>query len=330
MFCSNCGSELAEGAVFCHQCGAKVNGAANTVQRNQIDTSKGLEREALRIYLSDVLALECIVNQFSKRASQLNNDISWIERNNYSQAYMLSNINYHAYFLYDGNNFGVLTTERGDRIERSNCYDDTVWTRAEDILKIINVNNTWEEFVPCTYGIFEAKKKRKMFKEQFLDAYADFKRKAPAGYQMNLEKVSEMNHKHKMLCKEWDEAKSLLQKFYQVNIIPESFRNDLYAIFYLHNFVTTSNMSFETALLHYNLEEIKAKLDTIIKQQQEIIINQAITIAQNKTICEQNQRQLEKLSNIESNSYYAAQYAEIAAKNAEAAAWIGLANYIGK
>ena len=56
-------------------------------------------------------------------------------------------------------------------------------------------------------------------------------------------------------------------------------------------------------------------------------------IAQNQTICEQNQLQLqklEKLANIENNTYNAAQYAEIAAKNAEAAAWIGLANYIGK
>ena len=73
-------------------------------------------------------------------------------------------------------------------------------------------------------------------------------------------------------------------------------------------------------MLHYNLEEIKSKLDTIIEQQKEIIVNQAIAIAQNKTICEQNQKQLEKSSNIETNSYCAAQYAEIGARNAEAAA----------
>lgn len=87
-------------------------------------------------------------------------------------------------------------------------------------------------------------------------------------------------------------------------------------------------MSFETALLHYNLEEIKAKLDTIIAQQQEIIINQSIMMAQNREICEQNQKKLARLASIESNTHNAAQYAEIAARNAEASAWIGAANYI--
>lgn len=330
VFCSSCGGKLAEGALFCQQCGTKVNRAEN-VQIKHNDTSKSLDREALKIYLGDVLALECIVNRYAKKSKQQNDDIAWIQRNNYTQSYVLNNDrNYHAYFLYDGKNIGVLTAYHGKRIEYSNSYTDTEWTIVEDVLKIIDQKETWYEFVSSAYGFFEGNKKRKKFKEDFLKAYADFKRKAPAGYQRNIQRSADLIYHNKLLCKEWDQAKVLLQKLYKVNIIPQSFRNDIYAIFYLHNFVTTSNLSLETALLHYNLEEIKAKLDTIIQQQQEIIINQAITIAQNRTLCEQNQKQLEKLSNIEDNSYYAAQYAEIGARNAEAAAWIGLANYIGK
>ena len=78
---------------------------------------------------------------------------------------------------------------------------------------------------------------------------------------------------------------------------------------------------------------LKTKLDKIIIQQQEIIINQAQLLAQNQTICEQNKRQLtelERLANIENNTAHAAQYAEIAARNAETATWISLANYISK
>ena len=83
-----------------------------------------------------------------------------------------------------------------------------------------------------------------------------------------------------------------------------------------------------TALLHFDLNEIKKKLDKIIAQQEEIIIQQAINNAQNQQLLRQNQQQLEYLSTIESNTSQAAQYAEIAANNAEACAWIGMANYI--
>ena len=58
----------------------------------------------------------------------------------------------------------------------------------------------------------------------------------------------------------------------------------------------------------------------------EIIINQAEQEAQNKKLYEQNQRTLEKLSEIEGNTYYAAQYAEIAADNAETVAWLEVVN----
>lgn len=89
-------------------------------------------------------------------------------------------------------------------------------------------------------------------------------------------------------------------------------------------------MSFEVALLHYNLEEIKTKLDTVIERQKEMIINQERMIAQNKEILKQNQDLLGRLAMIENNTYYASQYAEIAANNAKACAWFGMANFMRK
>ena len=68
----------------------------------------------------------------------------------------------------------------------------------------------------------------------------------------------------------------------------------------------------------------------IIAQQQEIIIQQAVLAAQNQQMLRQNQMQLERLAAIEDNTRQAAQYAEIAAVNAEACAWIGYASYIDR
>ena len=92
----------------------------------------------------------------------------------------------------------------------------------------------------------------------------------------------------------------------------------------------SSQGTLSEALLHYDLKQIKDKLDKIIDQQQEIIINQAIIATQNKQLIQQKQDMLKSLSSIERNTYQASQYAEIAASNAEACAWIGLANYIRK
>lgn len=99
-------------------------------------------------------------------------------------------------------------------------------------------------------------------------------------------------------------------------------------MYYLNDFIQTSNESLSTALLHFDLNEIKQKLDTVIEQQEEIIINQAIIQAQNEQMIKQNTNMLNSLASIEGNTHMASQYAEIAANNAEACAWIGVANYI--
>ena len=94
--------------------------------------------------------------------------------------------------------------------------------------------------------------------------------------------------------------------------------------------MSTSRESFTTALLHRDLNEIKAKLDKIIAQQESIIIQNAVRIAQNEKLSKQNQQQLEHLSRIELNTSQAKQYAQVAANNAEICAWINMAKYIEK
>lgn len=118
-----------------------------------------------------------------------------------------------------------------------------------------------------------------------------------------------------------------MENAYSVNIVPQQFRN-LYAIYYLCEFISTSNESFSNALLQCNLEEIKQQLATVIENQREMIINQAILIAQNEEIIAQNNQNLKHLAKVENNTAFAAKYSQIAAVNAEACAWIGVANYI--
>lgn len=103
---------------------------------------------------------------------------------------------------------------------------------------------------------------------------------------------------------------------------------NIYSIFYLYDYLSTSQESLQSALLHYNLEEIKTRIDEVISQQSEIILQQAIQTAHLEVIENQNTKILKHAAETEQNTALAAQYAQIAANNAEACAWINLAQYI--
>lgn len=115
----------------------------------------------------------------------------------------------------------------------------------------------------------------------FQRAYADFQNCCEAGLVRNQKIRFAMLKDRKALMEEIESLEKLLKKTYDVNVIPSRFRKNLYAIYYLHDFVTSSNQSLATAMLHFDLNEIKAKLDRIIDQQEEIIIQQSVIMAQN-------------------------------------------------
>jgi hypothetical protein len=165
----------------------------------------------------------------------------------------------------------------------------------------------------------------------------DFKMKiydeATAVFQADCEKrKEELNEKCRSgdVCiseinTEIDEISNQLEQAYSANIIPRPFRN-IQGIYYLYDYLSTSNQSLSEALLQCNLEAIKNKLDNVIKQQGEYIIQQAQA---NAALYEQNQSILNSLidlnskaddlnskaDSIASNTSMAAKYAQISATN---------------
>ena len=65
MFCSKCGCKLNNEALFCHNCGEKVSinkNLENSIEKESREIE--LNRTALKIYLYDILTLECIKNKY--------------------------------------------------------------------------------------------------------------------------------------------------------------------------------------------------------------------------------------------------------------------------
>lgn len=113
----------------------------------------------------------------------------------------------------------------------------------------------------------------------------------------------------------------LLDTAYAVNIIPAKYRN-IYAAYFLYEYISTSTVTLSEALYHCDLDEISKKLDTIIEQQQEIIMELARSNALNEQIVRQNEETLKYAIAAENNTALAAQYSQVAAINSNTVAQI--------
>lgn len=120
---------------------------------------------------------------------------------------------------------------------------------------------------------------------------------------------NELTQQREETQKEYDAASSVLISAYSANIIPMQFRN-ITGVYYLYDYLSTSNQSLSEALMQANLEAIKQKLDTVISQQSELIIETAQLNAKMGKVMEYTEATMQ-------NTAVAAQYARITAANTD-------------
>jgi len=136
-------------------------------------------------------------------------------------------------------------------------------------------------------------------------------------------------------------AENIRDELYNLNIIPKKFRK-LGCVYFIYDFYASSNTPLDNIFLHVDLDKIQSQLNTVIHNQQNSILQQAIMIAQNKEMMLQNQRLFNKLSDmhgemanmnkklesIQESGNETSKWSRIAALNAEACAWLSAANYL--
>jgi hypothetical protein len=94
-------------------------------------------------------------------------------------------------------------------------------------------------------------------------------------------KIAQEQKKQQILLKRKDffnqqikKISKILTVLYSPNVIPAPYRN-VYAAYYLHDYISTSQENdVDSVIKTFVLEKISAKLDTIITQQTQIIMNQ--------------------------------------------------------
>lgn len=325
MFCQNCGCSLSDNINFCPKCGSKTENLSIQKEDKLFqheDTSQAeMNRDVIIQYLYDVRSLEVarkkihdnmesvkaysnslgISQSFQKpildTESQIG-DIAMCVILSLIAGSVVIGIGWFLSWLFDSDALLILGILVGIiAIIGGICY--FAYSQHQE--------NTNHDYQIIEYNNRIASDKKRVEQEllekaQLEDALIDMK-------------------------KEFQTAENLLEQAYSVNILPMQFRN-IYAVYYLYDYLSTSFETLRDALLQCNLDEIKQKLNTVIEQQQEIILNQAIMISQMAELQAQNQEMLYHAAATEQNTALAAQYAQIAANNAEACAWIGVAQYI--
>lgn len=372
MFCYNCGYKINDDANFCPKCGTVLKNVTETRRETTVKKDNEiLDRKALEIYLRDLLSLEFIVKKYKEekenaervfnkevlrrgcyiKVYRLSQDDDWIKsegnrehylsfcyNDNGGENYKLmmeydwESENYYPCALYVVGENDQWMSEYGS----ANQYKWINLTRKE--LDNLNKRSGWNSLkLLKEYGVLRIGRVNSEIDHAirtFTKYYGHFCSECKQGLVENRKMVDKFEKDKEGISAELVKFERVLEKAYSINIIPQQYRN-IYAIHYLSSFIDTSTESLSTAMLHLNLDSIINKLDKIIEQQKEIIINQRIQEAQNEMLLKQNQEYLKRLDRIErstksiaDSAYSTSVYAKIAASNAEASALIGLANYL--
>lgn len=218
-----------------------------------------------------------------------------------------------------------------------------IFTHSENVVSDVIWNIVGN---PIVFGqtIYGAEKQifrnRSSARTAWLEDLEDYKRCKSTLISEQKKEIVELKKARDVIQNEINEATGILNSLYDVNIIPKKFRN-LKAIYSICDYFDSSIETLSFILFHLDLDEMMSKLDDVINKQQEIVINQTVMISQNEEMIIQNDSVLCELADltksvannsaylahIEDNTAKAANWASIAADNAEACAWLGMAHY---
>lgn len=142
------------------------------------------------------------------------------------------------------------------------------------------------------------------------------------------------NQKVQYYGKYLSEVSKIRDRVYSVNIIARNYRNE-YAAYYLYDWFSSSQSDdLDMALQMFVLEEIKARLDRVIANQTEILLNQRIQLALQRQSLEQQQRHSEmmrtKLNQINASNEERNTYLKMIESNTATTAYFAVADYIRK
>lgn len=325
MFCVNCGKEINDNQKFCRYCGVKNeidnnltssnSEILNNTQSQQINTL--FNRDVLNNYLYNVRALEIMNNKLIQKKNNILYKINQLGFKN--EPYAPGGYGEEFFFtILIMGGISLAAWLIGSLLEKT-IGKITSEAFFHDLYVFVIIATLVIGTGVIIYYIVSTVKDKKDYQLQLIN---DKERVEKELVQKEL-----LNSQLPSLQNEIDKIEALLLDAYSINIIPSKFRN-IYAAYFLYDFISTSTASLNEALLHCDLDTIQQKLDEVIQQQESMIMELAYQNALNEKIVRQNEQILGHAIQTENNAALAAQYTKIAANNTGVVAAIQMSEYL--
>ena len=341
ILCKNCGEPLEEGFCFCANCGTR-----NDAQETNQASSSGSKESTIVVpvekatdtveYLQRVTSLEKSIYAQAQTINELKNHINSLgHHQEYSEPRHLGEYT-------DNILKGIWTALTSGTI----VVGILIWLCSKlAFWPSIMLGAVISVGVVIAFNLLECNSVNKQRDERYENEFAQYNAAVKAD-KMRVE--AELEEKQSLIPivnemqDRLDETIFVLDQYYSRNIIFPKYRN-LVAIcsFYEYfmsgrcNTLTGHEGAYNIFENEARLERICTKLDEVVQRLEDIKANQymlydAIQEGNRITerLVEESVRQSRIAERTAENTALAAHYAEIAANNAEACAWIGVANYI--
>lgn len=327
MYCSNCGKEISSDQRYCCHCAAEnrnyVGNAENSLVENKSATqiqkvaqqNNTFDRNVLVNYLFDIQTLHFAKRKIEEEKGKIKKKIETLCIPKF--------------------------VKENDPIYKSMGFITSIIVSIFGIFLIAVITSTIKEngefnevqkvVVAALFMIFAIA--TVYFMISGIRDYKDDKERFEKESEYEEKRMEEENEQKNELIEMFDaleldlaNTEKLLEEAYKVNIIPTKCRN-IYGAYFLYDYISTSMVSLDDALFHFDFDEVVSELREVVRQQGQIIMELAYANALNEQIVKQNDEQLRHTIAMERNAELTAKYTQVAAFHAKTTSQIQSYNF---
>ncbi|MBQ4618213.1 MAG: zinc ribbon domain-containing protein [Clostridia bacterium] len=289
MFCPKCGVEYWDDRKWCDACGTNLQGL-QAVPDGDIEAGP-INRKALLVYLYTVRGLEFTQNSLESELKQ-----NLATRGQLGKEYYIYKRTKSYTAEIAGIPIGIFLIWLGSLLRQGYYMYHGGGTALIVIGSILAVGCVLSTVAKIVYDVVRYTRETKAQEERLREEH---------------EKIQRLKNREAELKVRLQNVRRELDKAYAVNWIPDPCRS-VYGAWYLYNYLSTSNVSFNEALFHFDLDRISRELNQIMEMQQRMITELAYTNARMDQVVEQNQNILQSALRQERNQERMVEYQKVA------------------